>query len=108
MTKQWNEMTTAEKNLAIAELVYPDEELEVIESWVRLDMVDYLNNWNDLMPLVVEHKISLSPEYYDDKGVTELWDAESFTRPYVLTTNKSPQEAACECLWNVLKEKCDE
>ena len=65
-------MTNFELNKAIAELVYPDSvKLFKIGDRVRFSTIDdkygrrgytkdYCNNWNDLMPLVVEHNV----EYY--------------------------------------------
>ena len=123
MTKQWNEMTTAEKNLAIAKLVYPEERITEKNGdygvWISVDgshphtgevaqflhwqpIPDYCNNWNDLMPLVVENEIDLC-------CLGKMWSADYYDADYAIRgKNKIPQEALCECLWMVLKLKGDE
>ena len=70
-------MTEAELNLNIARLAYPDYVCDQdSHGWVAIKKphpekavhlgggliipsVNYCNNWNDLMPLVVEHGIGL-------------------------------------------------
>lgn len=64
---------------------------------------DYCNNWNDVMPLAVEHRISLCPaedrddcEWYGDKifsdNIESCW------------SDVSPQRAIACCLILVLQE----
>lgn len=63
--------------------------------------VDYCNNWNDLMPLVVEHEISLL-----SVGDEWLVTVGNFTTPrYRHPFSKNPQRALAECLLEVLTEK---
>lgn len=67
---------------------------------------DYCNNWNDLMPLIVEHGISLlDPEY---AGTIPSWKALSFNPSHFKTKdnlNENPQRALAECLLKVLQYK---
>lgn len=113
------DMTKAETNKAIAELVYPDAHIFSNNySKVTVDRmmdgrscciaVDYCNNWNDLMTLVEKHKILHTwielktgashwvayKKYigYHDKEVS-AWDIDSL------------QLALAECLLQVLKAK---
>ena len=103
-------MTNAERNLAIAKLVYPDEEIkklpfgDSLEVWLNdvdiLD-VDYCNKWNDLMPLVVEHfdRIDATP----DRGIIAV---RCKTSGYWHSSkNNSLQITLAECLLKVLEAK---
>lgn len=111
-------MTNAELNLAIAKLVYPEcedfwqkyDEAKVRVNWED-DMgfihtgkiADYCNNWNDLMPLVVEHGISLVfDEVYENWRAVFESDAPNF---YWVEAGQNPQRALAECLLKVLQEK---
>lgn len=103
------ELTDPELNKAIAEFVYPDayeikkvfgtSKVNVFSSPVTFPAItiDYCNNWNDLMPLVVEYKIlslnsTLLPREY-------LWGLVMYVR------GKNPQRALVECLLEVLESK---
>ena len=108
-------MTNAELNLAIAKLVYPDaihyrkdsvgDLYAFYGNGVMLKCPD-CNNWNDLMPLVVEHKICLCPEYFSDTGYTGKWDAEFDDCGFaVISNDDDPQRALAECLLKVLEAK---
>ena len=102
-------MTNAELNLAIAKLVYPDRDWmtnneDGVNTYWRMTMGDfagsynYCNNWNDLMPLVVEHRISLC-----DIGNGKSWDACAYED--IQVENENPQRALAECLLKVLESK---
>ena len=108
------EMTPQEINLAIAKLVYP--KCEVITGYgvtgqTSADIVrashgsyigvpDYCNNWNDLMPLVIEHGVGL--DYYCG---SKEWSGFSVNNTPIMELNKSPQIALATCLLNELQEK---
>jgi hypothetical protein len=66
-----------------------------------IDLPDYCNNWNDLMPLVIEHEIAFNP--IDRPAL--FWVAGS--NSYHPTKNKIPQRALAECLFLVLQEKAN-
>jgi len=106
-------MTNAELNLAIARLLYPDAEIVLsIESpllgadkyVLKHDdrcyqhIPNYSNNWNDLMPLVVEHKITLQ---WDNEDM--LWDVYGVRTE--CKASKDPQLALAKCVLAVLQEK---
>ena len=95
-------MNKQELNLAIAKLVFPDAKLETAPNGtIPLHILrnkdgsffhvpDYCNNWNDLMPLVVEYKMMLG----------------SKTVRHALLSN-DPQLTLAECLLKVLQEKAE-
>lgn len=64
-------------------------------------LVDYCNNWNDLMPLLVDHKIGYRVPI--SMGDRNLYTAISFNGYRV--SNENPQRALAECLLKVLQEK---
>lgn len=104
-----------ELNRTIAELLYPDARdfNHVNKSDVLLHrgrivpyVFNYCNNWNDLMPLVVEHlsafwKAGDLSNHYSGK-----WNAAygCVLSPMVKWSN-SPQRALAECLLLVLQDK---
>ena len=104
-------MTDAELNLAIAKLVYLDEEITTIGDSDAVEIYrfrglskftfDYCNNWNDLMPRVVKH----GHWFYVDSKISEL---EANCTVYRVEHNGNPQRALAECLLKVLQEKSDE
>lgn len=65
--------------------------------------VDYCNNWNDLMPLVVEYEIDYLTTNKDGKE----YDAYPVDTKYKVAfgSNKNLQRALAECLYLVLLEK---
>jgi len=106
-------MTDFELNKAIAEALYPDstvkkncddESIYIIQKSVGYLFCDYLNDWNDLMPLVVERQISLF-QYKE----TDTWQAyvaiELGCQTKHSTFNKNPQRALAECVLKVLEAK---
>jgi hypothetical protein len=113
--------TIAEKNLRIAELVYPEHrctrygESGAINLYTFFNhtndknnyvkTVDHYNNWNDLMPLVVEHGIDLIQ--YNDKwkalGFVYADDGEFEIDCEVIL--EDPQHALADCLLQVLEAK---
>ena len=116
-----------EINKAIAELVYPDAEA-VVNSNGDVTMMrpakqgnvsmyysvtfDYINNWNLLMPLVVEHGISIEIDFEYINGERVVWNAYKggADTDDICVTNKNPQLALAQCLYLVLlakKERSD-
>lgn len=114
-------MTVPELNKAIAEAL---GELSQIPKWASPATIgdvehyydkqrvlhachlDYCNNWNDLMPLVVEHRIDLTfPEeinyFIAEKFIYGKTPCE--VKFPVCTT--SPRRALAECLLKVLEAK---
>ena len=93
-------------NLNIARLVYPSAEEYIFEGGHALakekgrdiwDAVNYTDDWNDLMPLIIEHKINL-------EWLGDIWKADDFYG-MIRFDNGNPQIALAECLREVLKEK---
>ena len=93
-------MNDYELNKAIAAYVYPDEIIHMVRGKVLIHTIgtlDYCNNWNDLMPLVIAHKISLQ------KRLCGGWGAVSQpAKDWPIIVNKIPQRALAECLLKVL------
>ena len=105
------EWSHSKLTLAIAELAYPDDNVIRVDTGSKYEVIVEPSNktclscgvgesftvnyfdWRDLMPLVIEHEISLVFNFSDGK-----WDAIGD----VDTTNKDPQRALCECVYQVL------
>lgn len=114
-------MNDFELNKAIAELVidkgniscYPTQapdEVRVHVAGIEPFIVDYCNNWSDLMPLVVEHGIAFGQISYTDDAGNRLFQAGRWTLPFegLESFNKeshNPQRALAECLLLVLQAK---
>lgn len=64
-----------------------------------IKIVDYCNNWNDIMPIAVELNITLDPRGLNKK----LGAMASFGKTYAI--NHSPQRALVICCINVLESK---
>ena len=58
---------------------------------------DYCTDWGDLMPLVVEHEISID---YFDEGLSAMTANDKGVYHVV---NESPQRALAECLLKVIQ-----
>ncbi len=108
-------MNEAEKNKRIAELVYPDfligmpnanGSIPIIDTTSVHNfpdlVVDYYNNWSDLMPLVDKHGIGFEKVCFGE-------DTPYFVARGVLAMvgNKNLQHALADCLLKVLEEKSD-
>lgn len=102
-------LSDSELNLAIARLVYPDAirfsktscGTRVMFSINKGLSVDYLNNWNDLMNLVVKQNFD-----YEVLQVTKGWRAvAAYTDTVFESVAKTQQRALAECLYLVLLEK---
>ena len=98
-------MTNEELDLRIARLVglgvYKDK---INGNWycmkggtINNPIPKYSTNWNDLMPLVVEHRINF---YRDTKGRFC-----AYTKKDINAYNNNPQRALAECLLKVLEAK---
>lgn len=125
--EELGELSDFNLNSGLASLIGENEELDFIvkDEWdvyqkgaisiARTDnplqsypcFPDYCNNWNDLMPLVIEHGIDL---YHWQ--ISGSWKALAFTylpdgefNQEFQTLNKNPQRALAECLFLVLQEK---
>ena len=111
-SEEISKLSDFELNKAIAELIYP--ELNWVMSNTCYDnttvvansgdgwKLNYCNNWNDLMPLVVEHEISLND------ATNSEWIADTFRvmpRNELFSISKNPQRALAECLLLVLQDK---
>ncbi len=106
-------MNVAEKNKRIAELVYPDfligmpnasGSIPIIDTTSVRNfpdlVVDYYNNWNDLMPLVDKYGIS---SVYNEVGGT--WDIFDGCNQVFLLDVENLQHTLADCLLKVLEEK---
>jgi len=97
----------------IAEFVYPKNGWDIYRNNSKIDpdtyiryedsshyeQVDYCNNWNDLMPLIIEYRIELR-----EGTRTNGWKA--FHRGIgVVISNDTPQRALAECVLLVLQDK---
>ena len=63
---------------------------------------DPLENWNDLMPLVVGYGIELSK--YGEKWIGDAY----YFDGWPISSNKNPKRALAECLLKVLETKKDD
>lgn len=91
------------KNSYIERSVHGGSEISIINKDFALVMVDYCNNWNDVMPLAVEYGISLCPS--EDKKDCEWYADKIFSRNLESCwSDKSPQRAIACCLILVLQE----
>lgn len=92
-------MNNTERNLTLAKLINPMLDGTLVP--------DYCNNWNDLMPLVVEHEIDLY-KCVDGAWEAQIIDMTSFNSPCdktICAKHKNPQRALAECLLQVLESK---
>jgi hypothetical protein len=96
-------------NILIAELIGFDvrgqSQTEDSKVWLYQESryVDYCNNWNDLMPLVVEYKICLiRTNEYGDKWCADP-NMDDFDSVRVVL--KDAKRALAECLLQVLIAK---
>lgn len=103
-------MTDLELNYAIAEalgwVTFPDD-VEGCHYWykdpekapfcksVRIEDFHPINDWNDLMPLVVKHGIFYTKD-------TCQFHAQGYFRSPILVSNSNLQRALAECLLKVL------
>ena len=62
-------------------------------------MPDYVNNWNDLMPLVVEHGISSLHQNFDNSWIVDQFHGQP------CFDGENLQRALAECLLKVLLDK---
>ena len=100
-------MNDLELSIKLAKLIYPECVVYTQNSKARVQVADGddfyfdFNNWNDLMPLVIEHKISLIA------GVNFTgWIADDFDgKGKYQVENENPQRALAECLLKVLEAK---
>lgn len=72
-----------------------DNGVATSECTFKANPTDYCTNWSDLMPLVVEHEISID---YFEEGLSAM-------HPDSHVCNKDPQRALAECLFKVLESK---
>lgn len=108
-------MTDLEVNKEIAELILSMRALSMraeaskdSEDFIKFIIKpscerDYCNNWNDLMPLCIEHGVDLW------RLKSSVWvSAQSNKHNNKHFRNENPQRALAECLLKVLQEKSDE
>lgn len=104
-----------ELNLALAETQFPKNGWEIYKDdpeypkilWVRykdfdtFKQINYLKNWNDLMPLVVKYEVTLY-KYMSCTG----WQAflRTLCNIEIYVNNNNPQRALTECILKVLTE----
>ena len=109
-------MNAPELNKSLAETQFPKDGWEIYkhdpeypellyvkhEDGEHYRQINYLENWNDLMPLVVEHRIMLEPHDLPCADWCAFWE-DGFGKSFT-ATNESPQRALIECLLKVLTE----
>ena len=114
-----NKLSDHELNRRVAERIYIGENsirarkgmkasaVIVISNKLRHDiaMVDYCNNWNDLMPLVIKYNLSRTFMQEDETHDVFAPANQGLTSDGNLleTNNKNPQKALVECLIKVLE-----
>lgn len=106
--EQVNELSDKELQARLIRYVIPNQADNFYEACINASEEDYLNNWSDLMTLVVERKIALFPQF-DDDGY-ECWQAQSpelAANIWFDVVNKNPQRALAECLFLTLQEKAN-
>ena len=112
------DMGDFELNKAIAEYVFSNhliiDRIDEKQSHVAVRLLNKrsriitfdFNDWNDLMPLVVEYKVEYELCYSENEYLVDAYvpDMDCFT-----TTGKDLQRALAECLLKVLEAKngCD-
>jgi len=112
-------MTDFELNKAIARALYPEAKIHLDKGencavfiknpngsdlpWIQVK--DYCNNWNDLMPLVVEYRLCLSNLYDPTDWAAIKTDEKGYQK--IVEINKNPQRALAECLYKVLQAKAE-
>lgn len=111
-------MNDFELNKAIAEKlgfeyvglsIFGDGKINVRGKGIPRHMVDYCNNWSDLMPLVVEHDIDflggVAGHSYDDGFVDNYPHKPHYNEPTFKISSgaENPQRALAECLLKVLE-----
>ncbi len=117
-------LTKAETNLAIAEHVFPKYRLELSRNGEGVNVytssnhtndrnlyvctVDYYNNWNCLMPLIIEHDIERRIWYASNRDSTRYTKASSSTWfsaiGHVTVYDVDPNIALAKCLLLVLEQ----
>ena len=101
-----NKLSDKQLAIAIAKALYiyhSDGNYRSVRVWnpgmqAQIEEKDYCNNWNDLMPLVVEYGIVHSRD-------TAQFHAHSYFYDNCKTSNNSLNRALAECLLKVLIEK---
>lgn len=88
---------------------YPSEQKVIVcnlEGKSVYKDVDYCNNWNDLMPLFLEHRIIAVP-YKDDLWEVYHHEYSDCIQPRY-PDDDNLQRALAECIYLVLQEKANE
>jgi hypothetical protein len=68
---------------------------------------NYCENWNDLMPLVIQYRINLCYDMTNDRWIASKTNTDGidcFWEDFN-TSNTDPQRAYCECLLKALEAK---
>ena len=105
-------MNGPELNLALAETQFPNDGWEIYKDdpeypellWVKYEdgehyrQINYLENWNDLMPLVKKYGISSLHQNCDNSWMTDQFHGDA------IVAGDNLQRAYCECLLKVLIE----
>jgi hypothetical protein len=82
-------MTDAEINLAIAKIEYP--ETNNLELWVDQNMVDYVNNWSDIGPIIDREGLNITIDKTNKVWIAWTWDSSIDVRA------DTPTKAAALC-----------
>jgi len=108
-----------ELNKAIAKHIHPDLEIAFpgdfpssskVRFITKVDFiqpdVDYCNNWNDLLPLLFEHTVTIWIDTKDGDTELEWWGGKEYlggpVKSCYSVDGKPPQRALAECLLKVL------
>lgn len=98
--EQVSKLSDLELDLEIAKLLYPNQPDGWYNAFMRSGNGDYCNNWNDLMPLIVEHGIDLG-----FLACSRVYAARLYDDVDVFSLNENPKRALAECLFLALQEK---
>ena len=84
--------------------LHPNQNKKWYEAFITAENGNYLNNWNELYPLILEHKI----ERHLTIDGHHLFDAYADEKDCFTVTKESDSEVQrgyCECLFKVLTAK---
>lgn len=103
-------MTDGELNFKLSQINAP----KIVRGF---EIVDYCNDWDALMPLIVAYKISLINEYgqhysgnfgYKDNYLDDYENSPTINPEWdVSIEHKNPKRALAECLLRVLEKEND-
>lgn len=92
-------LSKIELNMAIAKAHTPNQCESWYKGFIGAGHANYCDDWNCLMPLVVEYKM-----VFEWSGLRDTWYAKAWNYNF-LVFNDNPQRALAECLLKTLESK---